>query len=427
MNITIKHLIVGGLLALSTLATQAAIEPLDNIVAIVDDDVITQSDVDTKLMQVKLNMTRQGREMPPQEEINKQVMERLILESLQLQLARRAGVHISEDQLTDAVANIAKRNNVSLQVFRQRLAEDGVSYAQMREQIRRDMTIQQVQQGNLRSRIQISDQDIANFLASAEGQAMTTTRYEVSHLVLPLAEGANALDIDMARKAMVTLGSEINANIASFDSYINGKKYQGAMISGADLGWRTKEDLPSLFTDIVPTLKAGEISAPIRSGAGWHLVKVKDISGKAQVVHQTHARHILVKLSEVRNQRQAQRLINSLYERIQSGEDFALLAKEYSEDPGSALQGGDLGWSMPGQFVPEFEKTLALLEIDAVSQPFESQFGWHIMQKLAERDHDMTQDSQKNKAYQMLFERRFTEELDSWLLKIRDEAFIELK
>lgn len=422
-----KHLFLTIFLSLSTIMAEAALQPLDKIVAIVDDDVITQSDVDAKMKQVLQSMQGQDRPMPPEDEIKKLVMDRLIIESLQLQLARRAGVHVSEDQLTDAIANIAKRNRVSLQTFRQRLEKDGISYDDMREQVRKDMTLQQVQQGHLRSRIQISENDVENFLQSAEGQEMATIRYHLSHILLPVEENSSAADVKNSEKIMRQLRNDILAKLESFESFLQGKNYQNKTLSGGDLGARAKKDLPSLFADIAQQMQTGQISKPVRSGAGWHLLKMNNVTGSAKIVHQTHARHILIKLSEIRNEAQAERLINSLYERIQQGEDFSLLAKEYSEDPGSSLQGGDLGWSMPGQFVPEFEKTMAALEIDAVSKPFKSQFGWHIMQKLAEREHDMTRDSQKNKAYQTLYERRFAEELDNWLLKIREEAFIELK
>ncbi|NRB38983.1 MAG: peptidylprolyl isomerase [Pseudomonadales bacterium] len=427
MNKSIKQLFLTLCFSLTALSAQAELQSLDKIVAIVDDDVITQSDVDNKLKQIMSNLNKQKRPMPAEEEIAKQVMDRLILESLQLQLARRAGVHISEEQLTSAIDNIAQRNGVTLQEFRLRLDKDGLDYHQMREQVRRDMTMQQVQQGHLRSNIQISDNDIASFLQSAEGKAMTTTRYHLSHLLLPVDEGSSKAQIKKAEKTLAQLRSDILAKLQRFDSFVQGKSYKKQPISGADLGSRSFDDLPSLFAEVASQMQAGEISKPVRSGAGWHLLKMNNISGTAKVVHQTHARHILIKLSEVRNESQATRQINALYERLQKGEDFTLLAKEYSEDPGSALQGGDLGWSMPGQFVPAFEKTLAALAIDEVSKPFKSQFGWHIMQKLAERDHDMTQDSQKNQAYQALYERRFSEELDSWQLKIRSEAFIELK
>lgn len=297
----------------------------------------------------------------------------------------------------------------------------------MREQVRKDMTLQQVQQGHLRSRIQISENDIESFLLSAEGQAMTTVRYHLSHILLPVDENSSDAEIKNSEQIMTQLHNEFLAKLQNFDSFLQGKNYQNKALSGGDLGSRSQDDLPSLFADIATNMKTGEISKPVRSGAGWHLLKMKNVTGSAKVVHQTQVRHILIKLSEIRNETQAKRLINSLYKRIEEGEDFSLLAKEYSEDPGSALQGGDLGWSMPGQFAPEFEKAMAELDIDAVSKPFKSQFGWHIMQKLAERDHDMTRDSQKNKAYQALYERRFSEELDNWLLKIRAEAFIELK
>ncbi len=417
--------LIGG--CLLSLASLAEYQALDKIIAIVDDDVITEADMKAKVAQIISNFEKQGKGMPPAEEINKQVLDRLIIESLQMQLARRVGVSITEDQLTEAVINIAQRNGLTLSEFRQRVISEGMTYENMREQIRRDMTLQQVQQGNLRSKIQISEQDVEIFLNSPEGLQMTTTRFHISHLLLPIDEAADTQSISEAQQALAALRTEIQSNIQTFTGFMDGKKFRQYMISGADLGIRTQEELPSLFSSVATKLDIGEISEPIRSGAGWHLVKVNNVTGMSKVVKQTRSRHILIKLSEVRDETQAKRLINSLYERIKKGEDFSLLAKEYSEDPGSALQGGDLNWSMPGQFVPAFEETLARLKIKEISLPFKSQYGWHIMQKMDERQHDMTEETQRNKAYQVLFERRFSEELDSWLLKIRDEAFVEIK
>lgn len=422
-----KRLLTTLLLTAFSSTVLADYQTLDKVVAIVDNDVITQNDVNNKIAQVKINIAKQKRPLPPEDEMQKQVMDRLIIESLQMQLAQRAGVHISEEQLNSAIEDMAQRNKVSLHDFRQRIISSGLEYETYREQVRQDMALQQVQQGHLRSRIQVTEQDVNNFLQSAEGVTMTTTRYQTSHILLPVTEGSSKAEIAAAKKTLLALRTEIISGLKHFDSFLQSQNYQTYTLSGADLGLRSKDDLPSLFAETVLKLKSGDISPPIRSGAGWHLLKVQNISGTAQVVHQTKARHILVKLSEVRNEKQAIRLINSLQERLQKGEDFSLLAKEYSEDPGSSLQGGDLGWSMPGQFVPAFEKTLATLNIDETSKPFKSQYGWHIMEKLAERDHDMTQESQKNKAYQILYERSFREELDSWLLKIRDQAFIEIK
>lgn len=409
--------------SLSTLVL--AFEPLDKVIVIVDDDVITQSDFDVRMKQVEINLASQANK-PSEDEIKKQVLDRLIIENLQIQLAKRAGVKISNERLTEAMNGIAKRNKMTLKQFKAEIESQGSSYEIMREQIRTDMIIQNVQQGHLRGEIQISEEEIENFLNSADGKAVTLQQYNISHILLPLDGSDKALE-KQAKKDLTALKKQLEQSPKQFKAYTQGKIYKQYAISGDNLNWQKKDDLPSLFTNLADSLDKGEISEPIRSGAGWHLVKMNDKVGGSQVEAQTHARHILISPSEVRSMEQAKDLANKLYERLQENEDFTLLAKEYSDDPGSALQGGDLGWSGPGKFVPAFDAALAELKIDGISQPFSTEYGWHICQKLGERNHDVTKEQWNNKAYQALYERKFREELDNWLATIRNEAFIEIK
>jgi peptidyl-prolyl cis-trans isomerase SurA len=402
-----------------------AFEPLDKVLAIVDDDVVTQSDFDERMQQVNVNLANQANR-PPEDEIRKQVLDRLILENLQIQLAERAGVVISNERLTDTMNGIAQRNGLTLEQFKIEIETQGSSYEAMREQIRRDMMIQNVQQGHLRGKIQISDEEIDNYLSSADGQAITEQKYNISHILLPLANSSSAEE-EKAKADLQALATQLKQQPALFKTYVAGKAYQQYAISGSDFGWQGKDELPSLFAKYVDQLNKGQISEPIRSGAGWHLLKMNNKVGGSQIEHQILARHILLKPSEVRSNEQAKALADELYQRLEKGEDFSLLAKEYSDDTGSALQGGELGWSGPGKFVPEFDAALAKLKKDEVSQPFETQFGWHICQKMDERDHDITQEQWKNQAYQALYERKFSEELDNWLATIKNEAFIEIK
>lgn len=403
-----------------------AYQSLDKIIAIVDNDVITESDFNRRLQQVEKNLAGQ-KNLPSDEEIRQEVLDRLILESLQLQMAKQAGVEVSNERLTEAMQGIAQRNNMSLPEFKKALEADGSSYYDMREQVRQDMMIKTVQQGHLRNQIKISDEEVDNFLKSAKGKQITTEQFQLSHIVLPLPSSANKQTVEQAKATLLQLRQELLQNPKQFQNYIVGKTYQGQKISGSNFGWQTSAQLPSLFAQHAKSQKAGSISQPIRSGAGWHLLYVQNKSGDQHTEFQMHARHILLQTSEVRSSKQAKALADDLRKRLENGEDFALLAKEYSDDNGSALQGGDLGWSPKGQFVPVFEKTLLALKDGEISQPFKTQFGWHIAQKLGERQHDVSQENWRNQAYQTLYERKFQEELENWQATIRNEAFIEMK
>lgn len=399
---------------------------LDAIIAIVDDDIITESDVQEKMQLVKGNLQQQQMTVP-EEEIRKQVLDRLIIESLQLQMADRAGISINDEQLNRTMSSIAQRNGLDLAGFHQELQQQGIDYQAMREQIRNEMIIQQVQQGNLQSRIQITEQDVANFLSSAEGQKITATQYHLQHILLAVDESASAQQEAAVRNDLLKIRQQLTQGKVRFEQLLQQRAYEQLTLSGADFGWQQVDDLPSLFADQAVTMAAGDISQPIRSGAGWHLLRLADKTGGNDFVDQVHARHILIMPSEVRNDEQAQALATKLYEDILQGGDFNLLAKEYSEDKGSALQGGDLGWSGPGQYLPEFEQTLHALAVEEISRPIQTNFGWHIIQKLGERQQNMTKEHWKNQARQAIYERKFGDELDAWLARIRDEAFIEIK
>ncbi len=406
----------------------AAYQVIDTVVATVSNDVITQSDIDKKIEIVKENFSVQGQPIPNEDVIYKQVLDRLIIESLQLQMAEQAGLQITDERLAQTMKKIAERKNMSEEQFRAALEKEGIGYEDMREQIRKDLTLQQLQQSRLRHKIQISEKEVDNFLQSAEGQKLTASKYLMSHILLEVPEGTTDNDIQKAKKAVTDIRNNIIKGQYAFNDILKGTTIEGYTITGNQLDWLEKSALPSLFAKTLTTLRKGDISPPVRSGAGWHLVMLNDISGgSSEIVHQISSRHILIKPSEVRDNEQVKKVIADLYQRIGKGEDFALLAKEYSEDPGSALQGGNLGWSVPSQFVETFSQTLQNLKTGEVSQPFETEFGWHILQKIDERDHDMTLENQKNQAYQAIYERKFADELEAWLITIREEAFIEIK
>lgn len=417
------------LLAFTAMPASAEYQKLDGIVAIVDEDVISESDVRLKIQVARENLARQQNlpRQPSEQEIRKQVIDRLILESLQLQMAERAGISVTDEQLNQAMQNIASRNGFTLAQFRDELQSQGVDYTTMREQIRKDMLIQQVQQGNLRNRIQVTDEEVDNFLASSEGQKLTGEQYHLAHILLPVAEQADKAEEQQAKAELEDIRRQLQQGQLDFASLVQGMTVNGHKLSGTDFGMQNPDQLPSLFADAAKKLAAGQISAPLRSGAGWHLLYLADKKGGNTIIHQEKARHILIQPSEVRDMEQARALADELHQRIMDGADFALLAREYSDDNGSALQGGDLGWNGKGQFVPAFEDTLAKLAVDEISEPVQTQYGWHIIQKTGEREHDATREQQRQQARQAIFQRKFADELDAWLVKIREEAFVEMK
>ena len=412
-----------GIIAAS--ATQAAIQLLDQVVAIVDDDVIMASELRERVAGVTETLNARGIELPPEDVLIRETLDRLILESIQLQKGLRVGVRISDAQLNNAIQTIAAQNRMSLEQFRVALEQRGQSYAQMREQVRREMIIQRVQGGNVSQRIQITPKEVDSFLATEEGEAMIQPEYHLLHALLALPPDASASQVNAARTYAARLAKQIRGG-QSFEQTIRASSglYQ---FSGGDLGWRKASDLPSLFADVAPQLNKGQTSDPIRSSSGIHLVYMLDKRGGEAIVPQSETRHILIKPSEIMTDNQARELAASLKARAESGEDFGDLAREYSEDIGSAQEGGELGWVSPGQMVPEFQQAMDNTAVGQVSDPVRTQFGWHILKVEDRRQQDMTSEATRNKAMEYLHSRKYQEELDAWLQQIRDEAFVEIK
>jgi peptidyl-prolyl cis-trans isomerase SurA len=422
-NVHIK--ILAAALMTLALQAQAVTQILDQVVAIVDDDVIMASELRERIAAVNENLAARGIKAPPEDELIRETLDRLILESIQLQKGTRVGVRISDAQLNAAVQRIAAQNRMGIDEFRQALEARGQSYLEMREQLRREMIIQRVQAGNVNQRVQISEQEVDNFISTQEGQKLTQPEYRILHALLPLSPGADPGEVDAASTQVEKLLGRIRSG-ESFETVVSASEPPYAM-SGGDLGWRKLDDLPSLFSEVAPELAMGETSDPIRSDSGLHLVYMADKRGGEQVVSQAHVRHILIKPSEIMTDNQARELAAGLRGRILGGEDFGDLAKEYSEDIGSAAEGGNLGWTSPGQMVPEFERTMAATAVGEVSEPVRTQFGWHILEVLERRDQDMSNEATRAKAMNYLHDRKYQEELDAWLRQIRDEAFVDIK
>ncbi len=401
----------------------ADVQTLDRVVAIVDDDVILATELQERLAMVSEGLERRGVTAPGEEVLYRETLDRLIMESIQLQLANRYGVRIPDAQLDDAMGRVAASNGLNLEQFRAAIEEQGQSYLAMREEIRREMTIQRVQQGNVNRNIQISQQEIDNFLATEEGEAMTQPEFRVVQALLETGRD----DSDEALASKEAFADGVLASI------LDGKPFEEAVATmepyvfkGGDLGWRKLADIPSMFADVIPQLKVGD-TAKIQSGAGFHLVYLVDERGRERLVAQTQVRHILIKPTEVLDEAEALELIESLRQRIIDGEDFGAIAKEYSDDIGSAQEGGELGWTNPGQMVPEFETAMAGAEIGIITEPVKSQFGWHILEVTDRRDQNVAEDMRRRQVANYLHQQKYDEELEAWLRKIRDEAFVDIK
>ncbi|HCV79097.1 MAG TPA: molecular chaperone SurA [Pseudomonas sp.] len=417
---------MGAALALTPLV-QAAVVPLDKVVAIVDNDVVMQSQLDQRLNEVKQNITRRGAAAPPESELRQQVLERLILEDIQMQLAGRMGVKISDEELNQAVATIAQRNGLSVAEFRQALARDGLSYDAAPEQVRREMMISRVRQRQVGQRVQVTQQEVQNFLASDLGKLQLSEEYRLANILIPVADNAGNAGLDAAARQAQDTYNQLRQG-ADFNQLAIARSAGDNALDGGEIGWRKAAQLPPPFDRLIGSVGVGGITQPVRVPGGFVILKVEEKrGGEASIVDEVHVRHILLKPNAVRSDAETQRLAARLRERIQNGESFATLAKSFSEDPGSALNGGDLGWINPESLVPEFREVMNNSPVNQLSQPFRTAFGWHILEVLGRRATDNTQQAREQQALNLLRSRKYDQELQTWLRQIRDEAYVEIK
>ncbi|WP_250461448.1 peptidylprolyl isomerase [Microbulbifer litoralis] len=416
-----------ALTALLALNTHAQVQTLDRVVAVVDDDVVMASELQQRLDTIVAQIQSQNVQAPPMDVLRRQVLEQLIIERLQLQMAQRAGVTVSDAELDQAIARVQQNAGASPEQFRQRLAADGISMDAFRQQIRQELLIRRVEQGSVNRRIQITDQDIDNFLRSKEGEFWKSPQYELGHILIPVNSSAPSDEVSEARNKAEQLVEQIRGGADFRRLAIANSAGQNAL-QGGDLGWRKTVELPTLFADALEGHKVGDVTDPFRSDAGFHMLKIHAERGSnEQLVEQTKVRHILVKTSAIRDDDAAYNLLLDLRQQVLDGADFGELAREHSEDIGTMLNGGDLGWSNPGQFVPEFTQAMENTPVGEISMPFRSQFGWHILRVDGRRQQDMTDQYIRNQAANLLRNRRYEEELQNWRREIRDEAYVEIK
>ncbi len=407
----------------TTLSPQK-IEPIDHIVAVVNDEVITQFELDDRLNKVMLQLKQKGTPLPPQQILEKQLLERMINDRVQLQFAKQTGIRVDDAQLDKALQRIAEENKLNPSQFRAALEKDGLKFSKFREDIRNEIILSRLRERDVDNRINVTDGEVANFL-STQSTADKNEEYNLGYIQIRVPEQASPEQIDAKRaraeQALKELksGADFRQVSASYSDAANA-------MEGGMLGWRNSGQLPGLFVDAIKSLQPGETTSVLHSPNGFHILKVLDKRGKdtPMVISQTHAQHILIKTNELVSETDAKNRLNQLKERIDNGANFAELAKQHSDD-GSASKGGDLGWLSPGDTVPEFERAMDALKPGQVSKPVQSQFGWHLIKVLERRNKDVSEESQKLMARQAIRARKSDEAYQDFVRQMRDQAYVE--
>ena len=407
--------------------SNAQVKILDKIIAIVDDDVVLQSELNRRMSSIMKQIKQSNTIAPPEDLLKKQVLDRLISERIQLNIGYNAGVRISDDELNQAIGRVAASNNLSIDQYIDRLTMEGTSLSIIREEVRHELIIMRVQQASIMRRIRVSDQELNNFLNSEEGQLVSSPDVNIGQILLAVSSNASKASIDRVSNQAMDLYQQIQDG-KDFKELALSYSMDQSALQGGDLGWRNMAQLPKIFSQEIDLLTLGTVSEPIRSGAGFHLIKLYDRrGGNAKLIEQNLVRHILLEPNALRNKLETKKFLQQIKNQVLAGEDFEQLAKAHSEDKSSALDGGNLGWSTPGMFVPEFEATMNNIAIGEISEPFESQFGWHILQVTDRRQQDFSEEILRNRAQNLIRQRKYDEELQVWLQEIKDEAFIEIK
>jgi len=400
---------------------------LDRIAAVVNDGLVLRSELDTQVAAVTKRLEEQKVALPAQSVLDSQVLDRLILQEIEAQRAKRLGLTISDEQLNGALQEIAARNKIPFDQLPTTLQSQGIDYKQYRESMRKELTLSELRQRDVISHIIVTPHELDQFLEH-EDSAAANDQFNVSHILLSLPAAATPQQLEEITKKADDIAARANKG-EDFGQLAIANSNSQTALDGGQLGWRKGSQLPQFILDLVTKMKPGEVSAPIRTPSGFHIVKLNDRrSGEAQVIiNQIHVRHILLKPNELDDDATIREKLAKIRQRIEAGEDFAGIASTTSQDPGSAPDGGDLGWTGPGTFVPEFDKAIADLKPNEISQPFKTRYGWHIVQMLGTRTYDSTADVRRQRAFAQIRESKADEETELWLRRLRDEAFVEIK
>ncbi|MGR6036412.1 MAG: peptidylprolyl isomerase [Candidatus Nitrosoglobus sp.] len=400
---------------------------LDRIVAVVNEEIILESELAQMIHTVEAQLGAREAPLPPDDMLEKQVLERLIMQHLQLQLADRTGIRVGDETLNQALQHIAENNKLTLSQFRDVLEKDGFDFPAFRESIRKEIIVSQLHKREIDDHVTVSEAEIDNFLTTQKKQGNQDVQYHLAHILVAIPEAASPEEIQAAKARAEQILHQLQQE-ADFQkvaiAYSDGQQ----ALEGGDLGWRKMGQLPTLFVDVVPKLQVGEVSPLIRSPSGFHIVKLVDRRGEEeQVITQTHARHILIRADELTSDQDIQLRLSQLRQRVLQGEDFSKLARAHSDDKASAIKGGDLGWVSPGQMIPRFEEVMLSLDPAEISKPFKTQFGWHVIQVLERRKQNMTEEFNRSKAQMEIRQRKIEEDLENWLRQLRDEAYVEYR
>ncbi|MEG0278238.1 MAG: peptidylprolyl isomerase SurA [Morganella sp. (in: enterobacteria)] len=422
-----RTLILGLMFTASTTAF-AAPQQMDKVAAVVNNGVVLESDVNNMLQTVVVNARNAGQQVPDQATLRQQILERLIMDNIVMQMAGQMQITIPEQAIDGAIEDIARQNNMSSAQMKERLKRDGMSYDKYRSEIRKEMMMAEVRNNEVRRRVVILPQEVDALANLISAQNSADSELNISHILIPLPENPTDAQMNAAKEKVSVIMGELQKG-ADFGKLAITYSADPQALKGGNMGWSRLQELPGLFVERLQSAKKGEIVGPVRSGVGFHILRVNDMRGNSQPISVTEvkARHILIKPSPIMTDEQARSKLQQITNDVKSGKtSFEDAAKQFSEDPGSALRGGELGWSMPDVYDPAFRDALMKLKKGDLSQPVRSSFGWHLIQLEDTRNVDKTEAAQKDRAYRMLFNRKFSEELQSWMQEQRAGAYVEI-
>jgi peptidyl-prolyl cis-trans isomerase SurA len=401
---------------------------LDRVAAVVNEGVVLQSELDEQVILITERLRGQKLDLPPENVLRQQVLERLVLQEIQMQRADRANLKVPDEALNSAMQEVAQRNNIPLSQLPEALSQQGIDYAAYRDAMRKELTLTLLRQRDVIQRISVTPREIDQYLEKQKNAPEQSGEYNVSHILIAVPQAATPEQLQSADQRAQDVYTRAKAG-EDFGKLAVAYSNSQTALDGGALGWRKGSELPTFLNDVIAHLKPGEVSQPLRTPTGYHLVKLNEVRGANQqvIVEQIHARHILMKPNELQDDATVRGKLAAIRDRIEKGEDFAGLAQTTSEDPGSAAEGGDLGWTNPGTFVPEFEKELTQLKDNEISQPFHTQYGWHIVQMLGRRQFDNTDELKRRRAAEAIRASRSDEETELWMRRLRDEAYVEYK
>ena len=410
------------------LIAKTTVIPLDKIIAIVDDNIITQIELDERIKLISQQLKQQGSRLPSKDNLRKQILERLILEKLQLEMAKKTGIRINDEMVNSVIANIARENRLSMDKFRQVLKKDGFEFADFRENIRREVTISRLRKMRVENKVNISEQEIDNYLNQHLKGKSANDEYHLRHILIATPEAATPAQIENAQKKAEKVVSDLIEG-SDFSQKAIAVSNDELALKGGDLGWRKTAQLPTFIASVASKMRKNEIQGPLRSASGFHIIKLQDKRSNRQkhIINQTLARHILIRPTQVLSQEEARLRLEGILQRIKSGGDFASLARASSDDKAAAAEGGSLGWVSPGSMVPAFEEEMNKLKPGEISEPFMTQYGWHIVQVLSRRKHDNTQQFQRSQAINLIRKRKTEEAIQDWLRRLRAEAYVDYR